>query len=120
MFDDQNVGSNKMTTEGVFILFKKTDFNNMLACLGGMVYRSWGVGVSLAHRDRTLPLRRTAAGAVNWYRHGAGGVQSRMQSRGGTREQRERRGGGGHQWHSTRCRAWAQKTCSINSSTGYG
>ena len=33
--DDQNVGSHKMTTDSVFILFKKTDFNTILACLGG-------------------------------------------------------------------------------------
>ena len=37
--DDQNVGSHKMTTDGVFILFKKTDFNTILACLGGKMYR---------------------------------------------------------------------------------
>ena len=29
--DDQNVGSHKMTTDSVFILFKKTDFNTILA-----------------------------------------------------------------------------------------
>ena len=34
MFDDQNVGSRKMTTDDVFILFKKTDSNTILACLG--------------------------------------------------------------------------------------
>ena len=34
IFDDQNVGSHKMTTDSVFILFKKTDFNTILACLG--------------------------------------------------------------------------------------
>ena len=34
MFDDQNVGSRKMTTDDVFILFKKTDSNIILACLG--------------------------------------------------------------------------------------
>ena len=38
-FDDQNVGSHKMTTDSVFILFKKTDFDTVLACLGGKVYR---------------------------------------------------------------------------------
>ena len=27
IFDDQNVGSHKMTTDSVFILFKKTDFS---------------------------------------------------------------------------------------------
>ena len=32
-----------MTTDSVFILFKKTDFNKILACLGGKVYRWWGV-----------------------------------------------------------------------------
>ena len=31
-----------MTTDSVFILFKKTDFNTILACLGGKVYRWWG------------------------------------------------------------------------------
>ena len=31
-----------MTTESVFILFKKTNFNTILACLGGKVYRWWG------------------------------------------------------------------------------
>ena len=35
--DDQNVGSHKMTTNSVFNLFKKTDFNTILACLGGEV-----------------------------------------------------------------------------------
>ena len=34
MFDDQNVGSHKMTTDSMFILFKETDFNTILACLG--------------------------------------------------------------------------------------
>ena len=39
-FGDQNVGSPKMTTDIVFILFKKTDFNTILAvqgvkCIGG-------------------------------------------------------------------------------------
>ena len=43
MFDDQNVGSHKMTTDSMFILFKKTDFNTILACLGGKVYRWWRV-----------------------------------------------------------------------------
>ena len=38
MFDDQNVGSHKITTDSVFILFKKTDFNTILVCLGGKVY----------------------------------------------------------------------------------
>ena len=32
IFDDQNVGSHKMTTDSAFILFKKTDFNTILAC----------------------------------------------------------------------------------------
>ena len=41
IFDDQNVGSHKMTTGSVIILFKKTDFNTILACLWGKVYR-WG------------------------------------------------------------------------------
>ena len=31
-----------MTTDSVFILFKKTDFNTILACLGDKVYRWWG------------------------------------------------------------------------------
>ena len=30
-----------MTTDSVFILFKKTDFNTILACLGVKVYQ-WG------------------------------------------------------------------------------
>ena len=33
IFDDQNLESHKMTTDIVFILFKKTDFNTILACL---------------------------------------------------------------------------------------
>ena len=32
--DDQNVGSHKMTTDSVYILFKKIDFDTILACLG--------------------------------------------------------------------------------------
>ena len=36
IFDDQNVGRLKMTTDSVFILFKKTDFNTV--CLGGKVF----------------------------------------------------------------------------------
>ena len=39
IFDDQNLGSHKMTTDSVFILFKKTDFNTILPCLGDKVYR---------------------------------------------------------------------------------
>ena len=35
IFEDQNIGSHKMTTDSVFILFKKPDFNQILACLGG-------------------------------------------------------------------------------------
>ena len=31
-----------MTTDSVFILFKKTDLNIILARLGGKVYRWWG------------------------------------------------------------------------------
>ena len=31
-----------MTTDSVFILFKKTDFNTILACLGGKVCMRWG------------------------------------------------------------------------------
>ena len=42
IFADQNVGSHKMTTDSVFILSKKTDFNTILGCLGGKVYRWWG------------------------------------------------------------------------------
>ena len=33
-----------MTTDRMFILFKKTDFNTILACLGGKVHWSWGGG----------------------------------------------------------------------------
>ena len=32
-----------MPTDSVFILFKKTDFNTILACLGGKVYLWWDV-----------------------------------------------------------------------------
>ena len=32
----------------VFILFKKTDFNTVLAFLGGKVYRWWGVKIFVA------------------------------------------------------------------------
>ena len=39
VFDDQKLGSHKMTTDSVFILFKVTDFNTILASLGGKVYR---------------------------------------------------------------------------------
>ena len=38
IFDDQNVGNHKMTIESLFILFKKTDFDTVLACLGGKLY----------------------------------------------------------------------------------
>ena len=31
-----------MITDNVFILFKKTNFNTILACFGGKVYRWWG------------------------------------------------------------------------------
>ena len=31
-----------MTTDHMFIFFKKTDFDTILACLGGKVHRSWG------------------------------------------------------------------------------
>ena len=31
-----------MATDNVFILFKKTDFITVLACLGGKVYRDGG------------------------------------------------------------------------------
>ena len=41
MFNDQNVGSHKMITDSVFILIKNTDFNTILACVGGKVYQ-WG------------------------------------------------------------------------------
>ena len=43
IFEDHNVGSHKMITDSVFILFKKTDFNTILACSGGKVYRCEGV-----------------------------------------------------------------------------
>ena len=39
IFDDRYIGSHKMTADTVFILFKKTDFNTILACLGGKVYQ---------------------------------------------------------------------------------
>ena len=35
ILDNQNVGSHKMTTDCVSILFKKTDFNTILACFKG-------------------------------------------------------------------------------------
>ena len=35
IFDDQNVGSHKMTTDSVLIMFKNTNFNTIPACLGG-------------------------------------------------------------------------------------
>ena len=38
IFDDQNVGSHKMTTDSVFILFK-----NNFSLFRGKVYRWWGV-----------------------------------------------------------------------------
>ena len=38
-----------MTMDSVFILFKKTDFNTVLACLGGKVYRWWGVIIFFYH-----------------------------------------------------------------------
>ena len=31
-----------MTTDSVSILLKKNDFNTILACLGGTMYRWWG------------------------------------------------------------------------------
>ena len=40
IFKDQNLGSHKMTTDSVLILFKK---NTILACLGGKVYQWWGL-----------------------------------------------------------------------------
>ena len=48
IFDNQNVGSHKMTTDSVFILFEKTDFNTILACFGDKVYRWWGVRIFVA------------------------------------------------------------------------
>ena len=48
IFDDQKVGSHKMTTDSVFILLKKTDFNTILACVGDKVYQWWwGGGVRI-------------------------------------------------------------------------
>ena len=41
-FDDQNVGSHKMTIDSVFMLFKKTDCNTILE---GKVYGWWGLKV---------------------------------------------------------------------------
>ena len=37
-----------MTTDRVFILFKKTDFNTILVCIGGKVYRWWDHKISVA------------------------------------------------------------------------
>ena len=44
IFDDPNVGSHKMTTDSVSILFKKADFNTILVCLG---VRCIGDGVGI-------------------------------------------------------------------------
>ena len=38
IFDEQNIGSYKLATDSVFILFKKTDFNTILGCLGGKFF----------------------------------------------------------------------------------
>ena len=43
IFDNQNEGSHKMTTDSAFILFKKNDFNTILACLGGKGVSVMGV-----------------------------------------------------------------------------
>ena len=60
IFDDQNIGSHKMTTDSVFILFKKTDFNTILACVGVRCIGDGGVikfllpkqgGLSLINAD---------------------------------------------------------------------
>ena len=40
-----------MTKDNVFILFIKTDFNTILACLGGKVYRDGGV-INFCCRNR--------------------------------------------------------------------
>ena len=37
-----------MTTDSVFILFNKTDFNTILALLGGKVYRGGGHKIFVA------------------------------------------------------------------------
>ena len=37
--------------DSVFILFKETDFNTVLACLGGKVYQWWGV-INFCCRNR--------------------------------------------------------------------
>ena len=34
VFDNQNLESNKMTTDIAFMLFKKTDFDTILTCVG--------------------------------------------------------------------------------------
>ena len=45
MFDNQNVGSHKMTTDSKFILFfKKTNLNTSLACLW-LIIGTWWWGV---------------------------------------------------------------------------
>ena len=48
IFDDQNVGNHKMTTDNVFILFKKTDLNIIL---GGKVFHSWARGNSVPEME---------------------------------------------------------------------
>ena len=46
IFDDQNVESHKMTTDNVLILFKKSCFNKILACLSCLGVKCiGGVGV---------------------------------------------------------------------------
>ena len=50
IFDDQNVGSHKMTTDSVFVLFKKTDFNTILACKG---VRCVGDGGGVKNKTQT-------------------------------------------------------------------
>ena len=58
IFDDQNVG-NHMTTDSVFILFKTTDFNTSLVCLGVRCIGDGGGGAKIV----------AEIGGSQFYRH---------------------------------------------------
>ena len=45
--------------DSVFILFKKTDFNTILACLGGKAYRWWGHKIFVAKKGVAILLTPT-------------------------------------------------------------
>ena len=65
IFDDQNVGSHKMTTDSVFILFKDIDFNTIFARLGGKVYRWWRGSLNFCCRNKGVPVLSTPTFFVN-------------------------------------------------------